>query len=178
MILGLSVSIGPILPVDIPALFGWADDAEAARLDETYRPPNWQAQEAFWTNAAGDPSRVFFAIRTRPAPDIVGYLQIRQIEAIHRSASIGLRIGDAANRRQGYGREALELGIAYCWRQLNLTRLALTVYAHNAPALALYEAIGFEREGLLRRALFIDGGWIDVVPMALLHPDRLHAKRA
>jgi RimJ/RimL family protein N-acetyltransferase len=178
MIFGRSVTIGPILPIDIAALYRWADDAETAKLDEPYRPPNWRAQEDFWTNAAADPTRVFFAIRALVAPEIVGYLQIRQIEPIHRSASIGLRIGDAVNRRKGWGREALAMGVAYCWRQLNLSRVTLTVYAHNAPAIALYTAMGFEQEGRLRRALFIDGAWVDVILMALSQPDRMCAPAA
>ncbi|WBO20901.1 GNAT family N-acetyltransferase [Sphingomonas abietis] len=172
MIFGRSVVIGPTLPVDVPALYRWADDAETAALNETYRPPNWRAQEDFWSNAANDPSRVFFAIRATGAADIVGYIQIMKIDPIHRSASIGIRIGERADRGRGLGREALEMGIAYCWRQLNLSRISLSVFAHNDAAIALYTGMGFEREGVLRRALFIDGAWVDLVLMALCHPER------
>jgi RimJ/RimL family protein N-acetyltransferase len=173
MIFGTSIAIGPILPVDLAALYRWSDDAETTLCNEPYRPVNWQAHEQFWTNAANDPTRIFFAIRTRKAPEIIGFVQIVRIDAIHRSASIGLRIGDAADRRKGYGREAMDLAITYCWRQLNLSRIALTAFAHNEAAIALYAAMGFEREGMLRRAVFIDGVWVDVVLMALSRPDRL-----
>jgi RimJ/RimL family protein N-acetyltransferase len=172
MIFGNAVAIGPILPVDIPALYRWADDAETAALNESYRPPNWRAQEEFWSNTAHDPTRIFFAIRAIGAPEIIGYIQIMNIEPIHRSASIGIRIGEASNRGKGYGREALQLGVDYCWRQLNLSRITLSVFAGNDAAIALYEAAGFVREGLLRRALFIDGAWVDLVPMARCQPER------
>ncbi|HEY0270853.1 MAG TPA: GNAT family protein [Sphingomonas sp.] len=173
MIFGTSIAIGPILPVDIAALFRWSDDIAATLCNEPYRPPDWHAHEQFWTSAASDPTRVFFAIRARGATDIIGFVQIGRIEPIHRSATIGLRIGDAAHRRKGHGREALQLAVAYCWRQLNLSRIALSVFAHNEAAIALYAATGFEREGVLRRAVFIDGAWVDVVQMALCRPDRL-----
>jgi [ribosomal protein S5]-alanine N-acetyltransferase len=172
MIVGDAVVLGPILPVDVPSLFQWADDPEDARLNEPYRPHNWQRQEAFWLNAEGDPQRVFFAIRARSGPDIIGYVQILQIDAIHRSAVLGIRIGDRGERGKGRGREALALAIRYCWDQLNLSRLALSVFAGNDRAMALYEALGFREEGRLRQACFIDGAWIDVVLMALLRPDR------
>jgi RimJ/RimL family protein N-acetyltransferase len=172
MIFGKTVALGPILPVDIVRLFEWSDDAEAARLNEPYRPLNWQRQEAFWLNPEGDSSRVSFAIRSRDQPEIIGYIQIRDIQPIHRSAMIGIRIGDAGQRGRGKGREALGLAIDYCWNQLNLTRLALTVFADNNRAIALYDALGFTREGVLERALFIDGKWVDLALMALLHPDR------
>jgi RimJ/RimL family protein N-acetyltransferase len=175
MMFGTTVALGPILPVDIPSLFRWSDDVADARLNEPYRPLNWHRQEAYWMNAEGDPSRSFFAIRALGAPDIIGYVQIRDIHPIHRSAIIGLRIGEAAARGQGSGREALQLAIRYCWHHLNLTRLALTVFARNDRAIALYRAAGFRQEGVMARALFIDGNWIDLMAMALLHPDRIQA---
>jgi ribosomal-protein-alanine N-acetyltransferase len=172
MIFGNIVVLGPILPVDVPSLFSWSDDVEDARLNEPYRPLNWHRQEAFWMNADSDPSRVFFAIRLRSGPDIVGYVQIRDIHPIHRSATIGLRVGRPVERGQGRGREALQLAVRYCWDHLNLTRLALTVFAANDRAISLYRAAGFRQEGLMERALFINGDWVDLVSMALLHPHR------
>jgi ribosomal-protein-alanine N-acetyltransferase len=172
MMFGNTVVLGPILPVDIAKLFAWSDDVEDARLNEPYRPLNWHRQESFWMNADADPSRAFFAIRSRTAPDIVGYVQIRDIHPIHRSAVIGIRIGEQAERGQGKGREALHLAIGYCWDHLNLTRLARTVFSRNERAVALYRSAGFRQEGLMERALFIDGQWIDLLPMALIHPDR------
>jgi RimJ/RimL family protein N-acetyltransferase len=172
MIFGRTVALGPILPVDIPRLFQWGDDLDDARLNESYRPANWHRQVAFWLNAEGDPSRVFFAIRSRPDADIIGFVQIQNIQPIHRAATIGIRIGDVAERGRGKGREALEIAIRYSWDHLNLTRLSLSVFAGNEPAIGLYKILGFEEEGRSVRALFIDGRWIDVVTMALLHPDR------
>jgi RimJ/RimL family protein N-acetyltransferase len=172
VIFGTRVALGPILPLDLPELFRWADDVDLARHSEPYYPKNWQQQEAFWTNAAADKSRVFFAIRAKPSAAIIGYVQICGIDPVHRSADIGICIGDASHRGQGMGREALELAIAYCWNTLNLTRIALSVFAENQPAIALYARLGFKHEGLLRQARFIAGEWLDLVAMALLHPTR------
>ena len=178
MIFGTLVALGPILPVDVPSLFKWSDDVADARLNEPYRPLNWHRQEAFWLNADADPARVFFAIRARSGPDIIGYVQIRDIHPIHRSATIGIRIGEPAERGRGRGREALGLAIRYCWDQLNLSRLTLGVFASNERAIALYRAAGFREEGLMARALFIDGAWVDLVMMALSHPSRSDPRRA
>jgi len=126
-------------------------------------------------NAEADPSRIVFAIRSRHAPDIIGYVQIRDIHPVHGSATIGLRIGEVAERGQGKGREALNLAIRYCWDHLNVTRLSLGVFAQNERAIALYRSAGFREEGRLESALFIDGHWIDVTMMAMIHPRRMGA---
>jgi RimJ/RimL family protein N-acetyltransferase len=70
----------------------------------------------------------------------------------------------------------LRLAIGYCWDHLNLTRLTLHVFANNERAIVLYARLGFREEGRFRSALFIAGEWIDVVAMALHHPDRHAAK--
>jgi len=46
--------------------------------------------------------------------------------------------------------------------------VALTVLANNPWALHVYEKAGFEVEGRLRRATYVDGAFIDVMVMAAL----------
>lgn len=172
MLAGKLISLGPIVPADFPNLFRWADDLEAARLNEPYRPAVWKNQEELWFNVGKDQSRVFFGIRKLGAQPLIGYAQIHGIDAVHRSAMLGLRIGDAAERGKGYGREALELAVTFCWNHLNLSRIGMIVFATNERAVKLYREFGFEQEGLLRRGVFIDGQWVDVILMGLLHPSR------
>ena len=47
-------------------------------------------------------------------------------------------------------------------------RIELEVFASNTHAIALYERLGFAREGVKRRARKLDGGYDDDVLMALL----------
>jgi RimJ/RimL family protein N-acetyltransferase len=53
-----------------------------------------------------------------------------------------------------------------------LDRAGLVVFRHNARAIAAYAACGFKKEGTLRRFLFIDGAWVDLVLMAAFRPAR------
>jgi RimJ/RimL family protein N-acetyltransferase len=172
MISGRQVAIGPILPEDLARLFVWGDDPGIARLNEPYLPKNLDRERDFWLNPGGDPRRVFLAVRRIGRPEITGYVQITGIEPIHRSASLGLLIGKAEDRGQGLGREALDLTIRFCWDHLNLSRLSLAVHADNDPAIALYEKLGFATEGMLEKAQFIAGRWVDLRLMALIAPER------
>jgi [ribosomal protein S5]-alanine N-acetyltransferase len=104
-------------------------------------------------------------------------VQIAGINAVHRSAELGIRIGAEKNRGQGYGKEALALAVEFCWNHLNLNRLQLLVFKHNQRAASAYKAAGFRKEGLLRKAAFIDGEWVDVILMAALRPSRSRQKK-
>ena len=137
MIVGKLVTLGPIIPADFLSLFRWADDLDAARLNETYRPSVWKNEEEFWFNVGKDASKVFFAIRKQGSPAIIGYVQISNIDAVHRSALVGLRIGEVSDRGQGYGAEAMRLAVDYCWNHLNLSRISLIVFGTNERALHL-----------------------------------------
>ncbi len=168
MIAGKLVSLTGIIPEDHAHLFRWANDVDAARLNGPYRPADWSSHKDWCDNIGRDASKVVFAIRKTGLPGIIGYVQIVNIHSVNRSADIGMRIGDAGNRGQGYGSEALRLTVDYCWSHLNLQRLGLAVFDGNKPAVAVYETAGFEREGLLKRAVYADGQWIDVILMAKL----------
>lgn len=58
------------------------------------------------------------------------------------------------------------LDLADC--RLGLARVELEVVADNPAAVHLYESLGFEREGLKRRAFLVDGRLADLVVMGRL----------
>lgn len=170
MLLGRHITLGPLVPEDFGPIFCWANDAAAARLDFAYRPVDMMAQRQWWDSIGKDTSRVVFAIRKIDAPEIIGYVQITGINPTHRSAEIGIRVGTEQNRGRGFGQEALRLAVDFCWNHLNLNRVQLIVFKHNQRAINAYRAAGFQKEGVLRKAAFIGGEWVDLVPMAILRP--------
>jgi RimJ/RimL family protein N-acetyltransferase len=93
------------------------------------------------------------------------------IHPVIRACELGIAIGDPADRGQGYGSEALALALRFCWRELNLQRVALTVLSHNPDAVRLYARAGFVVEGVMRRASYADGAFRDVTVMAALRGD-------
>jgi [ribosomal protein S5]-alanine N-acetyltransferase len=168
MLFGSSTVLGPICPNDLEPLFRWMGDRDIERFSEPYRPQNWYHHDSFWLNSDNDQSRIFFAIRLPQGPQIVGFVQIYSIHLGDRSARIAIRIGESAHYGKGYGREALALAVEYCRRHLNLGRVEITVFKNNAVARRIFTDLGFVEEKIERRALYIDGRWIDVISMALL----------
>jgi RimJ/RimL family protein N-acetyltransferase len=79
-------------------------------------------------------------------------------------ADLGLMVA-AAQRRRGIGRALLEQAVAWA-RASGVTKLELHVFPWNEPAIALYEAFGFEREGYRRRQYLRGGQPVDAILMA------------
>jgi RimJ/RimL family protein N-acetyltransferase len=79
-------------------------------------------------------------------------------------ADLGLMVA-VEYRRRGIGRALLEQAVR--WAQESAVRkLELHVFPWNEPALALYEAFGFEREGVRRAHYARDGEFVDAILMA------------
>ena len=67
---------------------------------------------------------------------------------------------------KGVGSALMEAALDLADNWLNLTRLELTVFADNVPAIRLYEKFGFTAEGTLRQYALRDGQYQDCLIMA------------
>jgi len=137
------ISIGPLLPEDTAPLFLWMNDVAAANLDTTYRPLDWVAYKAWVDELGTSTSRTLFAVRRLNHPRMIGFVIFKDIQPVHRSAVVGVRIGSEEERGKRLGRAALALALGYAWKQLNLRRVQLQVFATNARAISCYRAAGF-----------------------------------
>ncbi|HWU26605.1 MAG TPA: GNAT family protein [Rhizomicrobium sp.] len=167
-----SVALSPLMPEDTGLLFTWMNDVDAARLDLAYRPTDWLTFKAWLDELGRSHTQIVFAIRKLFEPQMIGFVIFKNIHPVHRSTEIGIRIGDECDRSKGYGTGALTLALQYAWNHLNLERVSLTVFAHNRRAIASYRACTFREEGRFFRGAYIDGEWVDVIPMAALRPSR------
>jgi ribosomal-protein-alanine N-acetyltransferase len=102
---------------------------------------------------------------------VIGQTHLSQIaRGVFCNAMLGYAI-DPAHEGRGLMREALQAVLADAFGRLGLHRVQANVLPDNARSLALLERLGFEREGLAREYLFIDGAWRDHVLTALRAPD-------
>lgn len=79
-------------------------------------------------------------------------------------ADIGLMVA-ASHRGKGIGRMLLEEAVAWS-RMSEIRKLELHVFPWNEPALRLYEAFGFEREGYRKGHYARDDELVDAILMA------------
>ena len=74
----------------------------------------------------------------------------------------------ADHRRQGVARALLEALIDLSDDWLQLRRHGLLVWTDNERAIALYEKLGFETEGVIRQYARRPGGFVDALMMGRL----------
>ena len=108
--------------------------------------------------------RLLYVIADRSSDTALGYIQVAELDPIDRHAHLGICLARETHGR-GFGGEAIDLISDYLRTTWNLRKLSLRLRADNAAALRCYEKAGFERCGLLKGQLFLEGRWVDVMLM-------------
>lgn len=98
----------------------------------------------------------------------IGNLNLTNISFVNRSAEFSIFIGDSSYRGQGVGYTASLKIIEHGVNNLGLQRIWLTVLSDNLVAINMYEKLGFEFEGKMRKALYKEGKFCDLILMSLL----------
>jgi RimJ/RimL family protein N-acetyltransferase len=161
------VRIRPGEPGDAAALVALAEAVGS-------EPEGWLISESRW-RSVGDERRYLKALRRHPdaavyvaetGAGIVGRLSISRDPhpACRHVADLGLMVAASA-RRRGIGRALLQQAVAWA-RAAGVRKLELHVFPHNAPAIRLYEAFGFVREGYRKEHYRRGGEYVDAILMA------------
>ena len=112
----------------------------------------------------------FFIFRTHDSC-LLGGLTLSNIRrGVTQAASIGYWIGQP-HVGQGYMTEAVQQASRFVFDGLSLHRIEAACLQHNYASMAVLERNGFQKEGLARKYLKIDGLWQDHILFALLRED-------
>ncbi len=161
------ITVRPATQADATVLVALAEDV--AREDE-----GWILTTDAW-RSVGEERRYLKAARRHPDAavfvaeldgQVVARLSLARDPhpASRHVADLGLMV-DARYRRRGIGRRLLEEAVVWA-RSSGIVKIELHVFPWNEPAIALYDAFGFEREGLRKRQYTRDGGYLDAILMA------------
>lgn len=144
--------------------------------------PRWAADEldrSAWRHRLGryreDFARgvaVAFFVFDRASGALVGGITLGNIRhGVARSGHIGYWTGER-HAGKGYMHEALVLLSRHAFETLRLHRIEAACIPDNARSIRVLEKAGFQREGLLRSYLKINGAWQDHYLYSLIADDR------
>jgi RimJ/RimL family protein N-acetyltransferase len=178
---GEKVRLTAVTPGDLPAITRWWADPDFLRLYNTAPavPRNEDQVSRRFDLSQTSPDVFLFAIRLldvetgvlgrNPVGEgIIGLVEFDGVDWSNRTTFVSIGIGEPGQRGQGYGRDAMAVGLRFAFNELNLHRVCLTVFSYNAAAIALYERLGFTREGVYREHIERDGRRYDMVLYGLL----------
>jgi ribosomal-protein-alanine N-acetyltransferase len=112
----------------------------------------------------------FFIFENRSGR-LIGGITIGNIRhGVSQSCQIGYWIGERY-AGQGFMLEAVRLVIHFAFETLRLHRIEAACIPDNARSVRVLEKAGFQREGLLRSYLRINGSWQDHYLYALICDD-------
>jgi RimJ/RimL family protein N-acetyltransferase len=160
---------------DIPGIVAAVQDPQIPRYTTVPDPygeqdaRHWQRMATTGLRAGTDlPALVVDAGDGR----LLGAVGLHNLDPETGRCSAGYWVA-APERGRGVARRGLELLCRFAFEQLAAKRIELWIEPANAPSLAVAEAVGFRREGLLRSFMPIKDVRRDMLMYSLL-PDDLH----
>ena len=153
------------------------DDLEQARhLHNNWETLKWltdvthvsQAEQENWfTSLKVSQKNRRYSIIEKTNNRLIGIFRMDSLDLQNRNVEIGLDILPES-RRLGYATETYNILLDYIFEDLGIIRVSLVSIESNLSALALYRKLGFQEEGIMRRAIFRNGTFYNTIMMSLL----------
>jgi len=147
----------------------WFNDLEVTIPlgDEAYTPTSLEGEQEAIRDILKNNLHVF-SIVDLETDQAIGRCLFFNVDAVNRTAMLGIVIGEKSRWDQGYGREAVSLLLDYGFNLLNLNSVMLGTFSFNERAIRCYEKVGFKLIGRRREARIIAGEKYDLVLMDIL----------
>jgi ribosomal-protein-alanine N-acetyltransferase len=165
-------------PPSISDYAAWAELRALSRSHLTPWEPSWSRDDlsrmmfrrrlrAYARDVRDDLGYSFFIVDAA-SDQLVGGVTLSNVRrGASQSASLGYWIG-APYLRRGRMTDAVKTLLPFAFGALRLHRIEAATMPRNSPSICVLEACGFEREGMARGFLKINGQWEDHLLFARL----------
>lgn len=179
MLKGDKVVLRPMRPEDLERYAEFKNDVEVELLGGGGVPTptelgRLQARYEEHLKAPRE-TAAWFAIDAQGGK-FIGQCLLHNFDNTARACELGITIGDRDFWGRGIGRDAIGLLLKYAFRLRNMERVWLSVSGTNQRAIRAYAACGFIEEGRLRRHIWLDGAYDDLVYMGILREEWQRSK--
>lgn len=167
MIKGSRVLLRPIQDKDWPILEEWGRNRQALwgpfqrfQLDHVPLLRQVYQQSGLLKRESG-----LLLVESLEDSQVIGYVRYTLMpfpDSDLPCPEIGFGIPTTSAQGKGYAKEAVTLLVNYLFSGYPTERIVAFTDVENIPAQRVMEGIGFQREGILRRAMFRDGLWRDI----------------
>jgi RimJ/RimL family protein N-acetyltransferase len=151
--------------------YRWMNDPEVTRhLESRFFPQSLEDLRNYVKAAQERRDSVLFAIVLKNGLRHIGNIKLGGIHWIHRSADVGLLIGEKDCWGKGYATEAIRLVTAYAFNTLNLRRLVAGCYDANGGSANAFLKAGWKEEGRRESRYFCQGHYCGEILLGIVRP--------
>lgn len=173
--LGPVIELTPFTEADIEPLLGWITSHEELLFwtaSSFGYPLTREHIVQHMRDCAARGDRLIFKAVESESGEAVGYVELGALDPRNQSARIGRVLLAPHARGRGLGGELMRAALAYAFDVLKVHRAELGVFDANPHALAVYERVGFRREGMRRESFKVPeelgGGFWGEIVMSVL----------
>jgi RimJ/RimL family protein N-acetyltransferase len=162
---GKRVSLSPMAERDLEAVVQWRNQVRDKFI---YRELFTVQSQTKWLREVVQKGKAVQYIIHEKTGNGIGSVFLKDIDKKNKKAEYGIFIGEKGAQGKGYGTEAAKLMIQYGFKELDLHKIILRVFAFNKIAIKSYEKAGFIQEGYLKDEVCIDDNYYDIVLMGII----------
>lgn len=164
---GETVELRTIEAEDIDFLQRTINDPRVRTTLAPVRPKN-RPEQRDWIESLGETDSINLLICVDETP--VGSADLKPPNQDWGVAEVGVMV-DPDYWNEGYATAAVDRLCEYAFEERRLNKVYATVYATNPAGNRVFEKVGFENEGVLRKEGFVNGQHVDVHRYGLLADD-------
>src|SRR3990170_1250773 len=136
-------------PMDLafyePQYLDWINyDEVVDNMMSLFMPTNEEALKSYIRDNTNKKNVGFFAIRWKKDNKFIGTVKLGEIDWVHRTAALGILIGDKDYRGRGIGTETVRMMLAYGFRRLNLHWIGAGMVSENIASIKSFKKAGFK----------------------------------
>ena len=136
----------------------WFSDEETTKfLEARFWPNSKESQLVFYNSLHNDRNKLVLSIVLLSNDQHIGIISLSDINWVHRSANIGIIIGEKKYNKGIYATEAYSLILKIAFLRLNLLNLKAGYCKSNKTSEAILKLFKFKTVGIYKNILLIDG---------------------
>jgi len=142
--------------------YSWLNDQVVTKYQDKGIFPNTQEeQEGYYNYILKSKKDVIFAICEKKTDKHIGAVGLHKINWIHRSAELGILIGEKDYWGKGYGKTAWNLITGYGFDVLNMHRIYAFIMYENIYSIKSAKSSGFKEIGRIKDTFYKNGKYHD-----------------
>ncbi|HEU4747098.1 MAG TPA: GNAT family protein [Gemmatimonadaceae bacterium] len=147
----------------------WFNDPVVTKYQaKGYRPNTREQQRAYYDRLVTSTTDVVLAIIERSSEKHIGNVGLHQIDPLHRTAVLGIVIGEPSAWRRRIGARSWRAITSYGFEVLGLHKICATVIDGNEASLKCALAAGYTVEGRQLQQIYKNGAHRDLIHVGLL----------